>query len=53
VLSAIVNRLGEEVLTLTGEDLYLSRDDIKAAIDHQLDICDFFDEGLDAHDSAK
>jgi hypothetical protein len=33
---------------LTVEEIELARDEIKAAIDHNLDIRDFLDEGLDA-----
>jgi hypothetical protein len=48
VLSAIVKRMGEEALSLTPEDIELARNEIKTAIDHNLDIRDFLDEGLDA-----
>jgi len=48
VLSSIVNRLGEEALSLTTEDLQLAIDEIKAAIDHNLDIGDYIEMGLDA-----
>ena len=48
VLSAIVKRMGKEALSLTVEEIELARDEIKTAIDHNLDIRDFIDEGLDA-----
>ena len=49
VLVAITNRLGEdEALKLTENDLKLARDEIRAAIDHDLDIRDYIDLGLDA-----
>lgn len=48
VLSAIVNRMGEEALSLTVEEIELAKDEIKAAIDHNLDIRDFLEEGLGA-----
>lgn len=48
VLSAIVKRMGNEAITLTGEDLNSACAEVKAAIDHNLDIRDFIDEGLDA-----
>ena len=48
VLSAIVNRLGEEALVLTPDDLCLAKKEVVAALDHNLDIRDCLDEGLDA-----
>ena len=48
VLSAIIKRMGEEALSLTVEEIELAKEEIKAAIDHNLDIRDFLDEGLDA-----
>jgi hypothetical protein len=47
VLSAIVNRLGDEALTLSVDDLHLARDEVKAAIDHNLYERDYIDMGLD------
>jgi hypothetical protein len=41
VLSAIVIRMGNEDLSLTAEE-------IETAIDHNLDIRDFLNEGIDA-----
>ena len=48
ILTALVNRLGDEALTLTVEDLNSVCEEVKAAIDHNLDVRDFIDEGLDA-----
>ena len=48
ILTALVKRLGDEALTLTVEDLNSACEEVKAAIDHNLDIRDFIDEGLDA-----
>jgi len=48
ILSAIVHRLGEEALSLSEDNLNLARDEVKAAIEHNLDERDFIDMGLDA-----
>ena len=48
VISAIVQRLGEEALTLSSEDLNLAREEVQIAIDHNLDIREYVDMGLDA-----
>jgi len=48
VIAAIVQRLGEEALTLTLEDLRLARDEVRIAIDHNLDERDYVNMGLDA-----
>jgi len=48
VISAIVDRLGEEALTLSLDDLRLARDEVQIAIDHNLDIRDYINIGLDA-----
>ena len=48
ILSAIIKRIGDEALTLTVEDLNSACEEVKAAIDHNLDVRDFIDEGLDA-----
>lgn len=47
VISAIVQRLGEEALTLSMDDLQLARDEVKCAFDHYLDERDCIDIGLD------
>jgi len=48
VLSAIIKRMGKDALSLTVEEIELAKEEIKAAIDHNLDIRDYLDEGLDA-----
>jgi len=48
LLLAIVQRLGEKALTLSGEDLELAKEEVKAAIDHNLDERDYIEMGLDA-----
>lgn len=48
ILMAIANRLGEEALTLSAEDLHMARDEVLIAIDHNLDERDYIDMGLDA-----
>lgn len=48
LLAAIVNRLGDEALKLTEEDLNLAREEVLAAISHNLDERDYIDMGLDA-----
>jgi hypothetical protein len=53
VLSAIVKRMGEDALSLTVEEIELAKDEIKAAIDHNLDIRDFLEEGLDAREITR
>ena len=48
ILSAIVTRLGEDAVQLTVDDLHLARDEVKIAINHNLDERDFIEMGLDA-----
>jgi hypothetical protein len=48
VLSQIANRLGEEALDLSPEDMELAIQEIRAAIDHQFDPREYIDMGLDA-----
>ena len=48
ILTALVKRLGDEALTLTVEELNSACEEVKAAIDHNLDVREFIDEGLDA-----
>ena len=47
-LSQLANRLGEEALDLSPEDLELAIQEIRAAIDHQFDPREYIDMGLDA-----
>ena len=53
VISAIVQRLGEEALTLSSEDLNLAREEVQIAIDHNLDIREYIDMGLDAFEIVR
>lgn len=48
ILFAIVQRLGEEALSLPVEELQLAREEVKEAISHNLDERDYIDMGLDA-----
>jgi hypothetical protein len=48
VLTAIARRMGEDALTLSVEDLQLAREEVKEAINHNLDIREYIDMGLDA-----
>jgi hypothetical protein len=52
VLSAIVNRLGDEALTLSVDDLHLARDEVRAAIEHNLEERDYIDMGLETSSSS-
>jgi len=47
-LSQLANRLGEEALDLSAEDLELAIQEIRAAIDHQFDPREYIDMCLDA-----
>jgi len=47
-LTAIVQRMGEDALTLSADDLHLAVDEVKEAICHNLDERDYIDMGLDA-----
>jgi len=48
VISSIVQRLGEDALSLTLDDLNLAREEVQIAIEHNLDERDYIDMGLDA-----
>jgi hypothetical protein len=48
ILSAIVRRLGEDALTLSPEALHQACEEVKDAINHNLDERDYIDMGLDA-----
>lgn len=48
VISAIVQRLGEEALTLSVEDLTLAREEIMSIFDHSFDERPYIEMGLDA-----
>ena len=54
VLAVIVNRLGDEALELSAEDLEMAGDEVKAAIDHyERDIIDILNIGIDSWEIAK
>jgi len=40
--------MGESALSLSADDLELARDEVKAALEHHLDIREYIDIGLDA-----
>jgi hypothetical protein len=48
VLTALVERMGEEALTLTAEDLQLAIEEVREAIQHNLDHRDYVQMGLDS-----
>lgn len=48
IINAIVHRLGEKALTLTNTDLQLAREEVNEAINHNLDIREYIDIGLDS-----
>jgi hypothetical protein len=47
ILTAIVRRMSESALNLTAEDLQLAREEVTEAINHNLDIREYIDMGLD------
>lgn len=53
VMSSLVDRLGEEALTLSTSDMGLARDEVKIAIDHHLDDREYINIGLDAWDIVR
>lgn len=53
VIKAIVQRFGAEALNLTPEDLQLAMEEVKAAIEHNLDERDYIDMGLDAWEISR
>lgn len=53
VLSAISRRMGDDALTLTLEDLQLAREEVKEAIEHNLDIREYIDMGLDSFEIVR
>lgn len=48
VLNAIVQRLGDDALSLTAEELQLACEEVKEAICHNFDERDYIDMGLDS-----
>jgi hypothetical protein len=53
VLSALANRMGERALTLTADDLELAIDDVREAIQHNLDHRDYIEMGLDSFEITR
>ena len=53
ILTAIERRLGEGVGTLTEDEIRLACDEVKAVIEHELDIRDYIDMGLDAWEISR
>ena len=53
VLAVIVNRLGDEALELSVEDLELARDEVIAAIEHHDPARDLIAIGLDAWEISR
>jgi len=53
VLRAIVQRRGADALNLPPEDLQLAMEEVKAAIEHNLDERDYIDMGLDAWEISR
>jgi len=48
ILLALVQRLGDKALDLTPEDLESARDEVRAAIEMNLDEREYIEMGLDA-----
>jgi len=48
LITAIVNRMGEQALTLTDIELQQIREEVQAAFSHYLDQREYIDIGLDA-----
>jgi len=48
ILSQIVNRLGEDALDLSTEDVHDAVEEVRIAINHNFDERELIDEGLDA-----
>jgi len=47
VLQQIVNRMGNDAVSLSGEELQLAMIEVQEAINHNLDIREYIDMGLD------
>jgi hypothetical protein len=47
ILDAIAMRMGEDVHTLKTDDLQLAREEVRAVLEHHLDIREYIDMGLD------
>ena len=48
ILCQIALRFGEDALNLSENDLQLAREEVKEAINHNLDIREYIDMGIDA-----
>lgn len=48
ILEQLAQRLGDEALTLSPEDIQLACEEVRIAINHNLDERDYIDMGLDA-----
>ena len=48
VIDEIVGRMGIQALALTTEDLQMVKQEVLAALEHNLDEREYIDEGLDA-----
>lgn len=48
ILSAIVQRMGADALTLTAQELEMAMDEVREAISHNLDEWDYINMGLDS-----
>lgn len=53
LLSAIVKRMGKDALSLNASDLLAARDEVRAAIAHNLDEREYIQMGLDAWDITR
>ena len=48
ILTAIARRMGDDALSLSADDLELAREEVRAVLEHHLDIRPYIDIGLDA-----
>jgi len=54
ILTALERRIGTAHFQhLTDSDIDLAKEEVKASIDHNLDIRDYVDEGLDAWEISR
>ena len=53
ILTAIARRMGHDALSLSADDLELAREEVKAALEHHLDIREYIDMGLDAWEISR
>ena len=50
VIAEIVRRIGEDALALSAEELELTKDEVRAVIEHHLDEREYIAIGLDSWD---